>query len=64
MMERKRALAEAFKNNTPLPAKHLYANSEWVAQERFGGGELVTFSVPNNSVWTFTNFSEIGRAHV
>jgi hypothetical protein len=58
MIERKKALAEAFKNNTPLPVEHLYANTSWVTADPVHDG-VVKLSLNNNSVWRFTNFSEI-----
>ena len=58
MMERKRALAEAFKNDTPLPVEHLYTGGDWVNTKSVGTTG-VKISVINSSVWSFTNFSEI-----
>jgi hypothetical protein len=58
MMERKRALAEAFKNDTPLPVEHLYTGEDWVNTKSVGTTG-VKISVINSSVWSFTNFSEI-----
>jgi len=58
MMERKKALAEAFKNDTPLPVEHLYTGEDWVTAKPLGANG-VKISVTNNSVWGFTNFSEI-----
>lgn len=58
MMERKKALAESFKNNTPLPVEYLYTGEDWVTAKGFGT-DGVKVSVANNSVWNFTNFREI-----
>lgn len=58
MMERKKALAEAFKNNTPLPVEYLYTGEDWVNAKGVGT-DGVKVSVANSSVWTFTNFREI-----
>ena len=58
MMERKKALAEAFKNDTPLPVEHLYTGEDWVNTKSVGTTG-VKISVINSSVWSFTNFSEI-----
>jgi hypothetical protein len=58
MMERKKALAEAFKNDTPLPVEHLYTGGDWVNTKSVGTTG-VKISVTNSSVWSFTNFSEI-----
>ena len=58
MMERKKALVEAFKNDTPLPVEHLYTGGDWVNTKSVGTTG-VKISVINSSVWSFTNFSEI-----
>ena len=58
MMERKKALVEAFKNDTPLPVEHLYTGEDWVNTKSVGTTG-VKISVINSSVWSFTNFSEI-----
>jgi Large polyvalent protein associated domain 38 len=58
LVERKKALVDAFKNNTLVPASVMYTPDTWVKGEQTSNGEK-HFTLTNSNMWGFVNFREI-----